>query len=498
MNPFVDGEGQPGRPHRSRPIRRQSARDSEEDDEADDRTPLMGTSYRNKLSTAMGTIYGGASGENRSPRDGSRHSTNTSRSSRRRKKLPSQPSFTGVGEYDVNNPPSVPGSPTMGPNASLDNLVAAGYSSATRGGHAGPGPLGNDQIIDIIDDNGVGNPYGTSSSPASPRGPLQRRNTIALGAEEDVCFPIEGLSELGDDDRHHHHGEGTSPQGQRRSRRRRWPELSVLEDWSREEKEEKSERIGAKKINEPVLVGGRLRPNLKAGWHREEEDAPYRFTYFNEEFPSTIHSQTISELVQPGSSFQELFIPDPPELSDDSSEDESDMQSHHEGPMDALHANGGTSKANTRPPSVTGDRKPEMRTHSGEATPALHKSGKPKRYGARPTFWLDVLSPTETEMRVISKAFGIHPLTAEDIMLQEAREKVELFRNYYFVNYRTFEQDMNSDDFLEPVDMYVVVFREGVVSVSGPSICMLSMLIISSFTSPRLHTLQMCGDGLDN
>lgn len=67
-------------------------------------------------------------------------------------------------------------------------------------------------------------------------------------------------------------------------------------------------------------------------------------------------------------------------------------------------------------------------------------------------------------MKVISKAFGIHPLTAEDIMLQEAREKVELFRHYYFVNYRTFDQDINSENYLEPVNMYVVVFREGVLS----------------------------------
>ena len=51
-------------------------------------------------------------------------------------------------------------------------------------------------------------------------------------------------------------------------------------------------------------------------------------------------------------------------------------------------------------------------------------------------------------------------------MMQEPREKVELFRNYYFVNYRTFEQDTNSENYMEPVDLYVVVFREGVLSVS--------------------------------
>ena len=65
---------------------------------------------------------------------------------------------------------------------------------------------------------------------------------------------------------------------------------------------------------------------------------------------------------------------------------------------------------------------------------------------------------------VISKAFKIHPLTSEDILMQEQREKVELFKHYYFINYRTFEQDENSEDYLDPVNLYVVVFREGVIS----------------------------------
>ena len=99
-----------------------------------------------------------------------------------------------------------------------------------------------------------------------------------------------------------------------------------------------------------------------------------------------------------------------------------------------------------------------------------------KRYGPRPVFWLDVMSPTDPEMRALSKAFGIHPLTAEDIMMQEAREKVELFRNYYFVNYRTFEQDTNSENYLEPVNMYVVVFRDGVLSVSSAQCGLLGLL----------------------
>lgn len=256
----------------------------------------------------------------------------------------------------------------------------------------------------------------------------------------------------------------------RRRRRKVWPDLAILEEWSLEEKEERSEEIRAKKISEPVLVGGRLRPNNR-GWHRLEEDVPFRFTYFNEELPSTIHSQTISELVQPGQTFKDLFIPDPPELSDEETDDEDELGSTQER-WDS-HSNGmarsnGEPKMGTRNPSVASVEKPEVKETVDETSrkPDPTPMPKIKRYGPRPVFWLDVMCPTDTEMRIISKAFGIHPLTAEDIMMQEAREKVELFRNYYFVNYRTFEQDASSGDHLDPVNMSVVVFRDGVITVS--------------------------------
>ncbi|CAL5874101.1 uncharacterized protein PFLUO_LOCUS8388 [Penicillium psychrofluorescens] len=82
-------------------------------------------------------------------------------------------------------------------------------------------------------------------------------------------------------------------------------------------------------------------------------------------------------------------------------------------------------------------------------------------------WWLDVINPTEEELGAISRAFSIHPLTTEDILTQEAREKVELFKQYYFVCFRTFYQvDKNSEDFLEPVNFYMVVFRDGVLTFS--------------------------------
>lgn len=87
----------------------------------------------------------------------------------------------------------------------------------------------------------------------------------------------------------------------------------------------------------------------------------------------------------------------------------------------------------------------------------LFKNGKA-------TWWLDCTCPTDGEMKAISKAFGIHPLTAEDIRMQESREKVELFPNYYFVSFHTFEQDKESENYLEPIKMFIVVFKDGVLS----------------------------------
>ena len=464
---------------RRRNTRRSSGQESDDDrTPTDDRTPLLQPSSNGPSPSALGRDYGisrtaskGASSayRRRSP------SANSTRSAGRRPPMRHNSGSLmppGLG-YDVNNPPSVPPSPTFMPQEGPDDVLATDALSPEVGpeGRSGGSRAGAGDVLIDIDDNAAAGQFRWPSPSLAARMPMP-------GVEGDVCFPVEGLSELGEEDFLGAPGV-PAPDSQepwRRKRTRRWPDLSVLEEWSREERAERHEEIRAKKISEPVLVGGRLRANLKQAWHREEEDAPYRFTYFNEEFPSTIHSQTISELLQPGQTFRELFVPDPPELGSESSEEEEELSSQGVSgahvPVGAGKNEAGSSRNGTREPSIQTDARAsehtsprtQSTTHSPPNEKAATPAPKPKRYGARPTFWLDVLSPTETEMRVIQRAFGIHALTAEDILLQEAREKVELFPNYYFVNYRTFEQDASSDDYLEPVDMYVVVFREGVIS----------------------------------
>lgn len=82
-------------------------------------------------------------------------------------------------------------------------------------------------------------------------------------------------------------------------------------------------------------------------------------------------------------------------------------------------------------------------------------------------WWLNMNNPTDEEIRAICKAFGVHPLTIEDICTQETREKIELFPSYYFACFRSFHvEEVDDGQQYEPFNIYVVVFREGTLSFS--------------------------------
>ncbi|KAL9554226.1 hypothetical protein PS6_003514 [Mucor atramentarius] len=77
-------------------------------------------------------------------------------------------------------------------------------------------------------------------------------------------------------------------------------------------------------------------------------------------------------------------------------------------------------------------------------------------------FWIDLTSPSNEEMKIISKVFHIHPLTAEDIMSHEIREKCDVFRHYMFVCYRAFLHDC--EQLLKPVTFYNIVTKKHILT----------------------------------
>lgn len=154
-------------------------------------------------------------------------------------------------------------------------------------------------------------------------------------------------------------------------------------------------------------------------------DKPYRFTFYSNALPSTIHARQLHELPGPGQTFEDLLRGIPSEADQAKKE----------------------AKPATLLPGV-----PMLGNGHAESEPDSK------------TWWLDVMSPTDQEMRVLARTFGIHPLTTEDILMEETREKIELFRNYYLVCFRSFDQDPYSPTYLEPLNMYIIVFRDGTLS----------------------------------
>ncbi|OAX44249.1 hypothetical protein K503DRAFT_679232 [Rhizopogon vinicolor AM-OR11-026] len=96
-------------------------------------------------------------------------------------------------------------------------------------------------------------------------------------------------------------------------------------------------------------------------------------------------------------------------------------------------------------------------------------------------WWLDVASPTWDDLQTIGKLLHIHPLTLEDILQQDPREKMELFAKlgYYFISFRAIQSAtvthsvhqrspsdtdiyQDNDDALREANIYLVVFKEGI------------------------------------
>lgn len=77
--------------------------------------------------------------------------------------------------------------------------------------------------------------------------------------------------------------------------------------------------------------------------------------------------------------------------------------------------------------------------------------------------WIDFQGMELEDMKLIEKYFKLHPLTVEDCLTPDTREKFEVFDNYYFVvineiHYIEFSNVLNN------VNVYIVVFPELVLS----------------------------------
>lgn len=91
-----------------------------------------------------------------------------------------------------------------------------------------------------------------------------------------------------------------------------------------------------------------------------------------------------------------------------------------------------------------------------------------------PVFWFDIRDPTEEDIDQVAQTLSIHRLTTEDIKLREPREKVDVFRNYYLISFKTLVEPLDAEHerpgIPSSASMYILVFQYGVVTFS-PSGC---------------------------
>lgn len=99
----------------------------------------------------------------------------------------------------------------------------------------------------------------------------------------------------------------------------------------------------------------------------------------------------------------------------------------------------------------------------------LSKSGQQlsQIFGQNPedAWWLDMQNPTDREVRKLCAAFGVHPLTVEDILRQESSEKLEEYPTYRFASVQSFHEAREDDETVyNPYSVYMIIFSEGILS----------------------------------
>lgn len=175
----------------------------------------------------------------------------------------------------------------------------------------------------------------------------------------------------------------------------------------------------------------------------EKKFQQFRYTYFRPTLDATIHSPSISGLLQDNQTFADLFVVSQQQKAKVPASiiKQKSRLNIPDSAATASNASSNPKDGTATPRSFTGTGTSNgIGSGSGGTNASGTVNGSLPLVPDEPVpFWLDVLDPTEEEMKVLSKAFGIHPLTTEDIFLNEAREKVELFKDYYFVCFRSFD-----------------------------------------------------------
>lgn len=104
-------------------------------------------------------------------------------------------------------------------------------------------------------------------------------------------------------------------------------------------------------------------------------------------------------------------------------------------------------------------------------------------------WWLNLQCPTESDIRLLCAALHVHPLTVEDILAQETREKVEDYTTYYFACFWSC-QGQGKEDTFNPCSIYMIVFPTGAVTITfdesdHPARVLRRIELLDDYVSPK-------------
>jgi magnesium transporter len=145
-------------------------------------------------------------------------------------------------------------------------------------------------------------------------------------------------------------------------------------------------------------------------------DRPYRFSFYSNNLPVTIHARTLAELPAEGQTFEDLFKGRA--TMDETRGQPADGSGTERGSVDST-----MKRSNTG--GDTPDRDPNMAQPNGKMSLLARAAGAASKTGGAGTgpggspehdpeaftWWMDVHSPTDEEMRMLSKV-GIYVLSA--------------------------------------------------------------------------------------
>ena len=97
--------------------------------------------------------------------------------------------------------------------------------------------------------------------------------------------------------------------------------------------------------------------------------------------------------------------------------------------------------------------------------------------------WLDSVDPTDEDLAVLQKTFGVHPLTIEDVKHRHQRPKVEIFQDYAFVVLRPIE--LTDHEMIEK-ELHAFVGKHYIVTLRPTPTCDLTEIVSRWERQPEL------------